>query len=208
MRKFGSIWGRVVSARIAVAEIEMEPIVSKIFQVLRKPERVGKAVAFRDLHIEGGPAPPSQHVVFRNATVVQLANGSAVILQLRMIVRACGEHNRFSRQALAVVDGQAELDNIFLWSLAYTGFFVGGHNLGGSGAIDREPRNAGTIRRGSCLQMKDGQQAVSAESAEKYTFLALLVVDQLAANRQVHPIRSFAQVIKLQRWPVFAETVG
>src|SRR5579864_6727552 len=186
----------------------MEPIVTEILQVLRQPERVRKAVAFRDLHVEGGPTPPSEHVVFWNAAVVQLANGSAVILQLRMVVRAGCEHKRFSGEALAVVDGQAELDNIFLWSLAYTRFFVGGHNLGGSGAIDREPRNARTIRGGSCLQMKDGQQAVRAESAEKYTLLALLVVDQLAPNRQVHPIRGFAQVIKLQWRPVFAEAVG
>src|SRR5271154_2381396 len=56
--------------------------------------------------------------------------------------------------------------------------------------------------------MNDGQEAVGGERPKEEALVGLPVIDKLAAHGAVHALRSFAQIINLQRGPVFAEAVG
>ena len=110
MGKFGSVRDGVVRSRISIAEIEMEVVITERFQVFSQPQRIREGVPLRDLHVEGRPAPPSKHVVFRNAAVVQLLNRGSIALKLGVVIGSDGEHQAFRRDALAVRKGQLQFN--------------------------------------------------------------------------------------------------
>ena len=55
--------------------------------------------------------------------------------------------------------------------------------------------------------MNDRKQSVGSESSEKEALLAFPVIDELAADGAMHSLRSFPQIVNLQRRPILAETV-
>src|SRR5208337_1352335 len=86
---------RIFTAGVSVTQVEMKIIEAQSLQVLGQPLSVRERSAFGDFGVKGGPTPPSQHVVCADATVMQLSNGGAVVLKLRVIVVSGGKYQAF-----------------------------------------------------------------------------------------------------------------
>src|SRR5436305_13104530 len=104
MGKLGGIRRGVIAAGIAVAKIEMKPIIATGLQMFGQPECIGKTVTLRNPHVESRATPPSEHVLFGNTAMLESPNRRAALSTLSVIVSAgCGQQ-WCGRTALAVVD--------------------------------------------------------------------------------------------------------
>src|SRR5579863_2204956 len=93
--KLRGIGRRVFAASVPVPHVKMKIVVAQIFQVLGQPLSVRERGALRDLCVKGCPTPPSKHIVWADAAVMQLSNRGAVVIELRMIVSSDSKHHTF-----------------------------------------------------------------------------------------------------------------
>src|SRR5215472_10631323 len=129
--------------------------------------------------------------------MVKLANRRSVFFQLRVVVISNREHQSFRRQAVIWWKRETQL-HALAWRQALP--------PGRTQTHFRCPPGVHSIRLhpcasacAVCLQAEDAQKLISARRAKKQTFLALTVVDQLAANGEVQSLWRLLQVVDANR---------
>src|SRR5258708_39841578 len=95
MRKLRRVGDGIVATRICISEIEVKEVVTQRFEMFSQPQHICEGLTLCDLHVESGPAPPSEQVAFRDPAVVQFADRSSIVLELGMIVGSSCKHQAF-----------------------------------------------------------------------------------------------------------------
>ena len=149
---------------------------------------------------------------------MQIANGVGVSFQLSVVVVSGHEHHLLGIYLASCGNRQAQFDLVG-WRIVAQRFLL--HDFRGSRGIHFIRSNLRSARRiVSSLKAENGEPAIGGQSGKKQTELAVLVVDQLASDRQMQVAGPFAKIVFSQirrclaqiedaeRWAIFAVAVG
>ena len=95
--KSSRVFGGVFAARVLIAFINMKVVVTEILQALGEELSVGQGGALIESEIISGPAPPADQRWQCDASMMEIANNSAVSFELRVIIGTEREHDSFGR---------------------------------------------------------------------------------------------------------------
>src|ERR1039458_5159756 len=133
VRELRCVGGDVLSARILIAFIDLEIVVTERFQILRQPIGIRQGLALVDRGIISGPAPPSGWNLTRNAWAMQPPNCGTIGEKLPMVVRPSREHQSFRAQLFARIQWKTQFDPVARRRICQIEILL---NLRGSGRFD------------------------------------------------------------------------
>src|SRR5271154_1754076 len=103
-RKEFCVGGGVFAARVLVSLVDLIVGVPHLLEVLSEPVRVRGGGPLIEPKVVSGPTPPPDRRRGTYPRLVQQPHNPPVLLELRMVVGAHGEHETLGRQTVAGID--------------------------------------------------------------------------------------------------------